>query len=85
MASEDDIARAAEAVQAQARELPGPREIRTLAAEAVAHGGGAGMSPEEVRALAAKAVEQADQLAYLLRQLSEMVGPGCPEVPHDRR
>jgi hypothetical protein len=81
----DDIARAAEAVQAEALELPGPREIRDLAAQAVAHGGGAGMSPEEVRELAAKAVKQADQLAHLLRQLSQMVGPDRPEAPHEQR
>ena len=71
----EDLAAAAAAIRAQASELPGPGQIRALAEQAVRHGGGAGMTEKEVRALAAKAVQRADQLAGLLRQLSEMVGP----------
>jgi len=78
------LAETAARVQAEAAALPDPDAIRSLAERAVSHGGAGLMTNEEVRQLAAKAVEQADQLAGLLRELSQMLPPAAQhdqEVP----
>lgn len=76
--SGDDISAEAEQVLADAAALPTLDEIRDLAGRAVAHGGTPDMSLEEIRALAGQAVDQAEQVTFLLRRLTELLGPAPP-------
>ncbi len=74
----DDIAARAEQLAAEAAALPSIEQVAALAAQAVAHGGTPHMSTDEIRQLAVQAVEQAEQVAALLRRLKDLVAPQSP-------
>ncbi len=63
-------------IQARAAELPTPDEVKELADQVVQHAGASGMSLPEIRELAAIAVQQADEVAALLRRLNTLLAEG---------
>ena len=60
-------------VRARAARLPGPHQIRALAAAALAKPGGR-MTPAEIRARAAEAIAHLQEVATKLAELSALLG-----------
>lgn len=71
-----DAAARAGQLREEAAGLPSASQIRELGERAAEHGA-AGMTIDEIRALADEAVAGAEQVAALLRRLSDLLGGPC--------
>lgn len=77
--TDPEISARADALRAEAAELPSTDQIRELAAAAVARGGTGGMSQDQVREIADRAVRSSEEMTALLQRLSELLREPSPE------